>query len=32
MKRANVLSANLYSRGKIKVNCVRTCKDETKLN
>lgn len=28
----NLLSANLYSHGKIKLNCVKACKIEGKLN
>ena len=28
----NFLSANLYTRGKIKLNNVKTCKNEAKLN
>ena len=32
MKRVNFLSANLYSHGKMKLNCVKICNNETKLN
>ena len=32
MQRANFVGINLYSHGKVKLNCKKTCEDETKLN